>query len=299
MPIPEAKLNTWSNQGAITTSSAAYASIRHALLKSTSPLASRRVDIYLQGSYANATNIYGDSDVDVVVLYADTFFKDMTALTPAQQIRHEAKFPPATYLWSHLRDDVLAALRAHYGSGAVRPGTKSIKVDTGSGRRPSDVVPAVQFRLYTDFSDENNPWAHWGIQFFDSSNNAIVNYPKIHIERGEAKNEMARTAGRYKRTIRLFKNLRNYLIDNNLLADKIAPSYSIECALHNVPDRLFIGDFTTTVPAVLHYLLNTPYAGFMCQNGIVPLIGGGVTQWSASNFATFLAAARAAWNNWG
>src|SRR3977135_2260449 len=94
MPIPEAQLNTWSNPGAITTSSAAYASIRHALQKSTSPLANRSVEIYLQGSYANSTNIYADSDVDVVVLYANTFYKNMAALTPAQQIRHEIKFPP-------------------------------------------------------------------------------------------------------------------------------------------------------------------------------------------------------------
>jgi hypothetical protein len=298
MSIPEAQLSTWSNQGAITTSSAAYTSIRHALLKFTSPLADKGVDIYLQGSYANSTNIYGDSDVDVVVLYGDTFYKDMSALTPAQRIRHEAKFPPATYLWPRLRDDVLAALRAHYGNGGVRLGTKSIKVETGSGRRLSDVVPAVQFRLYTDFSNEDNPWAHWGIQFFDNANNAIVNYPKAHIEKGRAKNEEARTAGRYKMTVRLFKNFRNYLIDKTLLADKIAPSYSIECALYNVPDRLFIGDFTTTVPAIIHYLLNTPHAGLICQNGIIPLIGDGPTQWRAMNFATFLEAAQAAWNNW-
>jgi tRNA nucleotidyltransferase (CCA-adding enzyme) len=67
MPIPFSRLNTWSNQGATTTSSTAYNSVRTALLKSTSPLANRGVDIFLQGSYANATNIYGDSDIDVVV----------------------------------------------------------------------------------------------------------------------------------------------------------------------------------------------------------------------------------------
>jgi hypothetical protein len=298
MPIPQSKLDTWSNQGAMTTSAAAYASIRHALLKSTSPLANRGVDIYLQGSYANSTNIYGDSDVDVVVLYKDTFHKDMSALTPDQQRRHEIKFPPATYNWTNLRDEALIALRAHYGNGAIRLGTKSIKVDTGSGRRTSDVVPAVQFRRYADFTDENNPLAHWGIQFFDSSNNAIVNYPKYHIERGEAKNQAARTAGQYKATIRLFKNFRNYLLDNDLLAEDIAPSYSIECALHNVPDQFFIGNFRETVPKILHYLLNTPYAPFLCQNGVVPLIGDGPTQWSAANFATFLAAAQLAWDNW-
>jgi len=298
MPIPLSQLNTWSNQGAITTSSSAYNSIRHALLKSTSPLSGRGVEPFLQGSYANSTNIYGDSDVDVVVLYKDTFHKDLSALTLAQQQLHGTIFAPATYQWSHLRDETLAALRAHYGNSAVRQGTKSIKVETGSGRRTSDVVPAVQFRRYATFVDQNNFSAHWGIQFFDSSNKPIVNYPKYHIERGEQKNQAARTRGQYKPTIRVVKNLRNYMIENSLLAEGIAPSYCLECALHNVPDNLFIGSFNDTVPGIINWLLTAPYAGFLCQNGVVPLIGSGPTQWSESNFATFVVAAQHAWDNW-
>jgi hypothetical protein len=209
MPISESQLNTWAHQGAVTTSSAAYASIRHALLKSDSPLVNRGIDIFLQGSYANSTNIYADSDVDVVVLYPNTFLKDMSALTAAQQQLHEASFPPASYTWSQLRDDVLGALRSHYGSKAVRPGRKAIEVDTGSGRKASDVIPAVQFRRYATFVDQNNLSAHWGIQFFDWAGNAIENYPKYHIDRGENKNQAERTRGQYKKTVRLFKNYRN------------------------------------------------------------------------------------------
>lgn len=298
MPIPEAQLNTWSHQGAITTSSAAYASIRHALLKTSSPLANRGVEIFLQGSYANSTNIYGDSDIDVVVLYKDTFYKDMSALAPAQQQMHERVFPPATYNWADLRGEVLTALRSHYGAGSVSVGTKAIKVETGSGRRASDVVPAMQFRRYATFADKDNLSAHWGIQFFDSPGNPVVNYPKYHIERGEDKNKDSRTRGRYKATVRLFKNLRNYLVDNNLLDEKAAPSYFLECMLHNVPDNLFGGSFSDSVPAILGYLLKTPYAPFLCQNGVTPLIGSGSTQWPAENFAAFVVAAQHAWNNW-
>jgi hypothetical protein len=298
MPIPQSQLNTWSNQGAITTSSLAYHSIRHALLKQTSPLAGRGVEIFLQGSYANSTNIFADSDIDVVVLYGNTFHKDMSALAPTQQQLHDATFAPADYQWSHLRADVLSALRSHYGSNAVKPGTKSIKVETGSGRRPSDVVPAVQFRRYATFVDQHNLTAHWGIQFFDSSNNPVTNYPQYHKERGEEKNQEARTGGQYKATIRLFKNFRNWLLDHGLLAEGIAPSYSLECALYNAPDQLFRGNFTVTVPAIINYLQNTPYAPFLCQNGVLPLVGDGPTQWSADNFATFLAAAKGSWDNW-
>lgn len=299
MAIPLSQLNTWAHQGAITTSSAAYASIRHALTKADSPLNGRTgLDIFLQGSYANSTNTYGDSDVDVVVLYPDTFHHDLTRLSPAQQALHNQTFPDATYTWTHLKNDVLAALRSHYGPAGVTLGRKSIKVQTGSGSRPSDVIPAVQFRRYATFNGRADLTAHWGIQFFDSVGNAVVNYPKYHIERGEQKNQAARTGGQYKATIRLFKNFRTYLVDHTLLVSGVAPSYFIECALHNVPDHLFRGQHTTTVPAILDYLLTTPYAGFTCQNGVTPLMGDQPTQWRETDFAVFVVAAKTAWDNW-
>ena len=71
MPIPHSQLETWSKQGPIISSSNTYQSIKNALEYSSSPILDRiksgEIKIYLQGSYANATNIRGDSDVDIVV----------------------------------------------------------------------------------------------------------------------------------------------------------------------------------------------------------------------------------------
>jgi len=114
MAILQSQLDTWSHQGAIATSSTAYASLQHALTKTGSPLnALRGLEIFLQGSYANSTNTYGDSDVDVVVLYPDTFLHDPAALTTAQRALHAQTYPNATYTWNNLKNDVLAALRSH------------------------------------------------------------------------------------------------------------------------------------------------------------------------------------------
>jgi len=256
------------------------------------------VEIFLQGSYANSTNIYGDSDVDVVVLYRDTFYFDWSALTAAERQLHEVSFTSATYQWPQLRDETLAALRSHFGNGAVTPGKKAIKVQTGTGRLAADVVPAMQFRRYATFVDPKNLTAHWGIQLFDSAGNAIVNYPKYHIERGEGKNQENRTGGQYKQTVRVFKNFRNYLVGKGLLAQGIAPSYFVECALHNVPDSLFMGNLNDTLPAILNHLLNTPSADFLCQNGVTRLIGTGSTQWPVANFGAFVEAGISGWNNW-
>jgi hypothetical protein len=296
MPIPLAQLNTWSNQGAIVSSSAAYASIRRALAQHPS-LEGKPLDIFLQGSYANDTNIYGDSDVDVVVVYQNAFYKDLSLLPLDKQALHEQIFSDAGYNWYDLKRDVLAALEAYYGRQAVVPGNKSIKVHTRPDGRPSDVIPALQFRRYAHFNAANDLSAHWGIQFFDVSNSPIVNYPKYHIERGVEKNKAEHTSGTYKRTVRVFKNLRNHLVDRGLLHEGAAPSYFIECALHNVTNTLFSSDYSRSVPAIADYLLAVNHGSLLSQNGVTPLIGPGPTQWSSAGLNAFLLAIKTGWDS--
>jgi hypothetical protein len=211
---------------------------------------------------------------------------------------HARSFVVATYDWSHLRDDVLTALRAHFGTVAVTPGNKAIKVQTGAGRMTADVVPAVQFRRYATFTDQNNFTAHWGVHFFDAVGNGITNYPKYHIERGQEKNGERRSGGRYKSTVRVFKNFRSYMIDKGLLTRESVPSYFLECAVYNAPDQLFMRPYTESVPAILDFLWMTPFPNLISQNGVVPLIGTGPTYWSKENFTAFLTAARQTWINW-
>lgn len=298
MPIPYSQLETWSHQGATATSASAYASLTRALQHDSSPLAARKPKIFLQGSYANDTNIYGDSDIDVVVLYEGTFHKDMSSLTPEQVRQHESDYSTATYQWRHLRDDVIATLQAYYGSDAVKQGKKSIKVMTGHGGRPADVIPALQFRKYTTYANRSDFRAHWGIQFFDSAGNAIVNYPKYHRERGEEKNQDARTWGLYKPTIRLFKNLRNCMTDQEMIKEGLAPSYFLECALHNVPDELFRGDFDATAPTIIDWLHRVSVGTLRCQNGMGALCGTASTQWSDGCLGEFARQAGVLWNTW-
>lgn len=67
MAIPEKQLETWTGLGSVQQSSATYQSIKGMLDDTDAPYASRNIDSFLQGSYCNDTNIYGDSDVDIVL----------------------------------------------------------------------------------------------------------------------------------------------------------------------------------------------------------------------------------------
>ena len=73
MAIPESQLETWSHQGSVTQSSNTYNTIKSVLEASTTPYADKNFEVFLQGSYGNDTNIYAESDVDIVIRLDDCF----------------------------------------------------------------------------------------------------------------------------------------------------------------------------------------------------------------------------------
>ena len=77
MGIPEQQLQTWSHLGAQQSSQATYASVNNALQNYDWPVEMGKPEVYLQGSYPNHTNIYGDSDVDVVAETSSVFYHNV------------------------------------------------------------------------------------------------------------------------------------------------------------------------------------------------------------------------------
>ena len=106
MGIPESQLQTWSHQGSITQSSNTYNSIKNVLEASTTPYGDRNFECVLQGSYGNDTNIFAESDVDIVIKLDDCFHSDLESLNEDEnqttngriQMRHTAiRISSATY----------------------------------------------------------------------------------------------------------------------------------------------------------------------------------------------------------
>lgn len=300
MPIPESQLETWSHQGAITTSSATYESLKNALGAQASTIRQKGYELYLQGSYKNSTNIRGDSDVDVVVQLNDTFQYDLSSLTQNEKYLFEQAFPGnATYTWDNFRADVLASLRAYYGSAAVTEGHKSLKVAGGNGRLPADVVPALLYRKYQSFLGVQQQYYVEGISFFTQPDRQkIINFPKPHYDNGVTKNGTSRTNGWYKPTVRVVKNARTYMIDHGTLADGLVPSYFLECMIYNVPDAQFGATYQATFCNLVNWLNNAALDTFVCQNGQLPLFGPTQQQWNTAAARTFIQALISLWNSW-
>src|ERR1051326_9045570 len=100
MAIGEEQLTTWSKQGAIAQSKDTYAAICNVLEKDDSPFRKKgkKYRVFLQGSYGNDTNVYKESDVDVVIeLRESTFYNDLSKLSTQEISAFKATYPDATY----------------------------------------------------------------------------------------------------------------------------------------------------------------------------------------------------------
>ncbi len=295
MPIPESQLTTWSKQGAITTAKSTHESIER-VLRRHGP--SVDYEVYLQGSYRNSTNIYGDSDVDVVAQLKSTFLPDLSALDSNQQAAfHRAHPGSAAYQWQDFRRDVLAALVAGFGSAAVTEGSKCLKVVGSNGRLPCDVVPCMQYQYYTSFTGVGPGSFVPGIIFWSRPDQRrIVNFPKPHYDNGVAKHQ--NTSKWFKPVVRMLKNARNAAVGKGYLADGTAPSYFEECFVYNAPATVFGGSYRNSFCNVLNWWANNDLSHLLCQNEVTLLFGNTPEQWSETSAKQLITGLTSLWNNW-
>lgn len=110
MAIPESQLVTWSHQGSITQSSNTYNTITNVLEATDTPYAGTNFKVFLQGSYGNHTNIYTESDVDIVIRLDDCWQSDLEALSDDEKAAYKKAFVGATYTHVDFKRDVLQVL---------------------------------------------------------------------------------------------------------------------------------------------------------------------------------------------
>lgn len=303
MAIPSIQIDTWSKQGPIASSSTTYQSLKNALTDGGSPIADMiargTVKIDLQGSYAHDTNIYGDSDVDVIVRHIDTFRSNKHTLPSDQFQLHEQAYPVASYEWEDLRQDIITALSNYYGGAYVdTSGKKSLKVSPNSGRLRLDVVPAISHREYSYFYGTGNHSREDGIAFKNiTTGDLIINYPDHHYDNAVAK--QAATKDRYKGLVRIVKNMRSSLVNKGRLAKEEAPSYFLQGMIYNVPNEVFVADRQTTTLGALRWLVNADFSTFVSQNEQHLLLGNAPEYWNPADAKKTLSELCFLWDNWG
>ena len=292
MPIPESQLSRWSDHGPQDASIRTHQAIRRVLDAYSWPIGVN-YDFYLQGSYRNDTNIRGDSDVDVVLELQSTIRHDTGALSEHDRNRLLGTFGPATYDWNDFRRDALKALEAGFGKHLVAQGNKSIKLKVNPPRLAADIVVCMEYRRYLSYQSYVEGMTFCALR----DKRWVVNYPKEHYKNGASKSR--RTSDRYKRTVRMFKNARNYLETHYGMPSTLVPSYFLECLLCNAPDTAFHYGFQDTYCAVVNWMVNADFDNLVCQNQQQYLFGPSPEQWSIADAKDFAGRLVALWNNWG
>jgi hypothetical protein len=297
MSIPESQLETWSHQGSITQSSNTYNAVKNALEASTAPYSGKNFKVFLQGSYGNDTNIYAESDVDIVIRLDDCFQSDLTQLTEMEKTAYKSAFTDATYTHIDFKRDVLSVLSQQYGD-AVTAGDKAIAINANGSRRKTDVIVAIQFRRYFQFRSSSDSEYAEGICFWNGKGEQIANYPKQHSANLTTKHQ--NTSKWLKPMARLFKNMRSRMVDDGLIKAGVAPSYYIEGLLYNVPNDKLTSSYQNCVVNTLNwYRQEASKTDLVCANEQYYLLRDGYhTCWTQMNCDAFVEAAVKLWNEW-
>jgi hypothetical protein len=297
MAIPESQIETWSHQGSVTQSAQTYDTIKKVLNDSSSPYYAKDFSIFLQGSYGNDTNVYRDSDVDVVICLNQTYYADTSSLKPDAKANYDRAFSLASYAYTDFKTDVLAWLKQKFGAD-VKPGKKAIFVKGSGNRRDADVLVCAQHRRYLSTSTGADGPYEEGVIFWTSDGTEIVNFPKQHSENCTTKHQ--NTNQRFKRMVRVYKNMRNHMIDEEYIADGVVPSYFLEGMLWNVPADKFVQSYEDSFINIFNWVLNTDKTKLACANDLHWLVRDKSNVcWSTANFDAYLAAAKKYWNEWG
>lgn len=296
MAIPESQLITWSHQGSITQSSTTYNTIKGALEVSGSAYADKDYQVFLQGSYGNDTNIYAESDVDIVIKLKDSFQSDLSLLTDDQKTTFQNDLADATYSASDFKIDVRKVLVDKYGDD-VTVGAKAIVIAGNGSRRKADIITAIQFRRYFKFNGIQDQSYEEGICFYNAAGERIANYPKQHATNCTTKHQ--NTSKWFKPMVRVVKNMRAKMVDDGLLEAGIAPSYYIEGLLYNVPNENFGTSYEDSMVNSINWLRNADRSKFVCANNQYMLLDGNVNvSWNTKNCDLFLNGIVELWNGW-
>lgn len=201
----------------------------------------RKIKLFIQGSYANNTNVRTKSDVDIAVIQEEQFQTEYRTFGYPAQSNSTYGFCKAAPSTKSFKDEVQECLESKFGTDVERK-NKSIKIHGNSYRKDADAVPCIRYRDYRNEYYGNPSDFIGGVVIYADSGERIINYPEQHIENGRQKNDS--THHHYKKMVRIIKKMR-YLMEESenstfVEAAQSVSSFMLESLLWNVEDSWFL-----------------------------------------------------------
>lgn len=186
----------------------------------------------VQGSFANGTCIRQESDLDIAII-SETIFRGIyrTGVSGANY-----GFSSSSFNILEFKKKIYHMLQVNGFNAKI--GNKCINVDYAETNKKSfDIVPCLRLRDYSrDFYYDHNNYQP-GTLIETEDGNERVNFPEQSIEKNTKKNN--ETNYYYKKVVRILKNIKKDMEDDNILVAKKVSSFELECLIHNVPNFVF------------------------------------------------------------
>ncbi len=224
-----------------------------------SRLSGMDITVFAQGSYNANTSVKQDSDVDICVRLNSTVFTRY----PDGKKDEDYGYTPGKISFAEYKNLINEALNDYFGSQYVTRGNKAFDIHSNSYRVNADVVPALAYHYFEDgCSDYIKPA---GVAFdTDKGARRIINWPDQTYSNGVEKNK--NTSFRYKKIIRILKNLRNDMQEEKITAANNIASFLIESLVWNTPNDGFGHDsLTEDVRYVLAHTFNETLTDEKCN----------------------------------
>ncbi|RYY70761.1 MAG: nucleotidyltransferase [Chitinophagaceae bacterium] len=251
-------------------------------------LADYELNISLQGSYRNSTNVSNTSDVDLLVEFDSVYYYDTSSLPLEQVSKREEDSNPSQFDFNVFKSLINIILEDEYSTKKIERGNKSIKY-IGDEKTPfADVVPCVLFRKYTHYHSASNNGFIEGIKFKCDDGAWISNYPKQQYMNLSEKNLQSNSC--FKSGVRMFKTLKENMIEVGVINENTIKSYHVENLLYNIDNTLYQGNNTDTFRAILDRLIvdfnDNSIDKYKCSNGVEMLFADNIL--NKGDYKTFL-----------
>lgn len=185
--------------------------------------------IFVQGSYANNTNVRTESDVDLNICYTDAFYYKIPEGSTKESY---GLTNPVDYSAQAFKDDIEKVLVDYFGRSSVTRKNKCLHVSSNTYRVEMDVVPTWRYRRY------NNRWNFdEGVKYYADNWDEVINFPEQHIENGKTKN--SQTCKRYKSLARIIKKLNIEMKESGYYDNPNITSFLLECLAYNLPNTKY------------------------------------------------------------
>lgn len=218
---------------------------------------------FLQGSYKNDTAISDINDVDIVATRVSTY----------SSVHSQRRFP-ASIPWESIFGEIEQKLsNQRLYEWTVTRGDKCIKI---RGSFNADVIPAVQ----VNDDHRTDPLVVYSFRTFTEK----LNYPRAHYYNGVQKNQV--TNGRYKPTVRMFKNwVANHFGENK----EIMSSFKMEALVYGADNAHFYEDPATSFIVIADETLKRLNTSHIIPTSILSVCGmeNIVANWSMAGRAAF------------